>query len=85
MTKQKFDILNTREQVDELYAKGVYIGKQTLQTTVVLLYQLESFYVEVHYLKFRLHVGQIVCSDSTEILNPYLLQINLSELNLLLA
>ncbi len=75
-----FRNLEAKQQVDLLYAKGSYLGKRQADTFVVVLYQLDAFYVEIYYKKYRRHIQRIQCFQSTQFLDPYLQQINLHEL-----
>jgi len=76
MTLFEFKLLSEAEQLELLYREGVYIGKRKEKGRTVLLYQVESFYVEVVYKKYRYFVSDIRCTDSTSCLDPYLEQIN---------
>ena len=76
MTKYEFQLLPEQEQINILYQQGVYIGKRKESFSIILLYQLESFYVEVFYRKYRSHVKNLHCFESTELLDPYLEQID---------
>lgn len=76
MTQFEFQLLTEQEQVGQLYEEGVYIGKRKINNRAVLLYQLDSFYVEVYYLSYRRKVQKIRCSGSTSLLDPYLEQID---------
>ena len=80
MTLYDFQLLPDQEQIAVLYECGVYIGKRKDAFSVVLLYQLESFYVEVYYRKYRSHIKKLHCFDSTELLDPYLEQIDVENL-----
>ena len=75
-----FQLLPEQEQIDILYQYGVYIGKRKEGFSIILLYQFESFYVEVFYRKYRSHVKQLHCFESTELLDPYLEQIDVENL-----
>lgn len=72
MNQFDFSLLEENEQLDILYHEGVYIGKRKEGLRNILLYQLESFYVEVYYLKHRSHPDKIRCFRSTVFLDPYL-------------
>ena len=72
--------LSEAEQFRLLYGDGVYVGKRNIDGRIVILFQLYGFYVEVHYKEYRKHVHKIVTSDSTEILQPYLDQIQVRDL-----
>lgn len=80
MTLYDFQLLPEPQQIEILYRAGVYIGKRREGVSVILLYQLESFYVEVYYRKYRSHIRQLHCFDSTDLLDPYLEQIDVENL-----
>ena len=80
MTLLEFQHLNIQEQISILYKHGVYIGKTKHGHLTILLYQIDSFYVEVVYRMYRRYVAMIKCSDSTVILDPYLEQIDVEHL-----
>ncbi len=67
-------------QFELLHKHGVYIGKQKIGDQTIVLFQLNSFYVEVYYKKYRKIIDRIFTSDSTDILIPYLGQINVRDL-----
>jgi len=71
MSSEDFLQLTYDEQVDLLTTDGIYIGKRGLRPQVSVLYQLDTFYVEILYKKYRLHISSIRCSTSTAILDPY--------------
>lgn len=66
-------------QFDVLHKHGVYVGKRKLNGQTVVLFQLHGFYVEVYYRQYRKIIDHLVTSDSTEILHPYLDQINIRD------
>jgi len=72
----EFQLLSAPEQVNVLYEQGVYIGKRKKAHLTRLLYQIDSFYVEVVYRMYRRHIVGMRCSDSTGFLDPYLEQID---------
>ena len=75
MTLFDFQLLSDNERIHLLYHEGVYIGKRKKEQLTALLYQLDSFYVEVIYRKYRRHIASMRCTASTAILDPYLEQI----------
>lgn len=75
MTMLEFKILSQNEQIDLLYQEGTYIGKRKMNDLDRILYQLESFYVEILYQEYRRHIYKINCFTSTAFLDPYLEQI----------
>jgi hypothetical protein len=80
MTVQEFRDLTESQQTEVLYGEAVYIDKRKSGDSSILLYQLEGFYVEVCFFKYRLHIAWIRCSDSIHILNPYLEKMDIVEL-----
>ncbi len=80
MKMHDFQLLPADDQIEILYQFGVYIGKHKKAFSIILLYQLEGFYVEVVYRKYRSHVKHLHCFDSTEFLEPYLKQIDVENL-----
>lgn len=79
MTLFDFKLLTQQEQIEEVYRHGVYIGKRKELARTVLLYQVESFYVELFYTKYRHIVSNIRSSLSTSVLDPYLEQIEVMD------
>ena len=71
----EYKLLSLREQINVLYRDGVYIGKRKEENLSILLYQVDSFYVEVVYRKYRCHVNKLRCFTSTAFLDPYLEQV----------
>lgn len=80
MTLFEFRVLSDEEQIDLLYKDGVYIGKRKEDHLSVVLYQLDGFYVEVYYYKYRRLICTINGFSSTIPLDPYLEQINVQDL-----
>jgi len=76
----EFKLLTDEAQLDILYKTGVYIGKRKLKGKTILLYQADSFYVEVFYKKYRYYIEDIRFSESTDMLDPYLEQIHVEHL-----
>jgi hypothetical protein len=75
MTMLEFKLLTQNEQIDLLYAEGIYIGKRKKNDQDLVLYQLESFYVEIIYHEYRKLINKIRCFNSTSLIEPYLEQI----------
>lgn len=80
MTLFDFRLLTDNEQINLLYTNGVYVGKRRVKGQVVVLYQLEDFYVEIYYKKYRHHVSCIHIFLTTALLQPYLDQVNIDDL-----
>ena len=85
MTKKALDLreflaLPETEQFELLRRDGVHVGKRKLADQTVILFQLYTFYIEVHYKQYRKEIEHIVTDESTDILLPYLDQIHISDL-----
>lgn len=80
MKMSEFKLLSQQEQITILYQLGVYIGKKKTGGLIRLLFQLNSFYVELIYADYRRAIYKIRYSDSTTILEPYLEQIKVEYL-----
>lgn len=80
MTLNEFAMLQQTEQIELLYALGVYQGKRKLGNKTVVLYQLDAFYVELLYRKYRVEVATIQVFADTKGIEPYLAQIDIEEL-----
>jgi len=79
MTLPEFKSMDYEKQIDLLHKEGVYVGKRKIFSRTVILFQLHTFYVEVYYRVYRKVIGHLNCAASTEILDPYLEQINVEE------
>ena len=80
MKMSEFELLPREEQITILYQYGVYIGKRKTGGLTRLLFQLETFYIEISYTSYRKAIYKIQCSESTTILEPYLEQIEVEYL-----
>ena len=60
------------EQLYLLRNEGIYIGKRKEGDTISLLFQVDSFYVEIEYICYRKMVKRINVYATTECLDPYL-------------
>jgi len=80
MRLAEFLRLKTTEQVQLLYKNAVYSGKRRERTTIIVLYQLDGFYVEIFYLKYRWHIRHLHAFESVDLLEPYLPFVDLEEL-----
>lgn len=80
MTEFSFQLLERQQQLEAIQTQGVYVGKRYVGEMTVILYQLESFYVEIYYRSYRKFIDFLKYSSSVEILQPYLAQIDVNEL-----
>jgi hypothetical protein len=81
---EDFQELTTDEQARLLQRDGTYVGKREEDGRTAVLFQLHSFYVEIWYQEYRRHIDLIVSSKSTALLQPYLDQVPLRDLEGLL-
>lgn len=75
-----FQLLDKTDQIDYLYENGTFVGKRRDGLDIVLLYQVEGFYVEVFYQYYRKHPKKVRCFRSTVLLDPYLESIDVEHL-----
>lgn len=75
-----FVALNNAEQIKSLTTKGVRIGNRTDEKYHITLYQIDGFYVEVHYHKVEKHVTHLGAFSTIEPLEPYLADMDISNL-----
>ncbi|HUR09838.1 MAG TPA: hypothetical protein VM012_00630 [Flavitalea sp.] len=80
MTIFEFRKRSIRQQAAILYKHGVYIGKRSEDGKIMLLYQLNAYYVELFYNEYRKHIHWIGCFESTDLLDPYLENMNVADL-----
>lgn len=81
LRQQDFLQLSEPEQFELLHRDGVHVGKRIVDGQTVILLQLYAFYVEVFYKQYRKLIAHIHTSESTDILQPYLDQIHIRDLN----
>jgi hypothetical protein len=86
MTKKVLSLTEFKDlprsvQFEVLHKHGVYVGKRKIDKQTVVLFQLHGFYVEVYYKQYRKVIDRLAISDSTEILQPYLDQVNIKGFN----
>lgn len=75
-----FVVLNNIEQIKSLTTKGVRLGNRTDEQYQITLYQIDGFYVEVHYHKIKKHVSHLGAFSTIEPLEPYLAEMDISNL-----
>lgn len=80
MTIHNFCNLTFSEKIDLLQAEGIYVGKQKVNYSTIMLFQLYHFYVEIQYKEYRKTIASLKVTEHTDILNAYLLQIDIREL-----
>ena len=81
MRLTEFEELAECSMLELIKDQGVYIGKLKSKGKISLLYQVDGFYVELVYLKYRQSIERIRCFDSTKNIDRYIKQIDLEFLN----
>lgn len=77
MTADEFKLLDETLQEIIIAECGVLLATRDGLFHFILLYQVESFYVEVYYEQMEKKVVNIISFSSTELLDPYLGQIDI--------
>jgi hypothetical protein len=77
MTLYDFIALDEMEQQEALW-EGVHIGDREEGEHLILLYQMDNFYVEVYYHKEYNVIRRYRPFKTTDLLAPYLGQIDIS-------
>lgn len=80
MTIGEFVKVTEKEKMDLLQRQAAYIGKRRIRDQTAILFQLESFYVEVIYRDYRKETEMIKVSSSLDLLKPYLDQVDVEGL-----
>lgn len=70
--------LNETEQIEILWYNGEQIGRRKDEDHLILLYQVEGFYVEVFYHNKERVIKKYMSFECTDLLEPYLEKIDLS-------
>ena len=78
MTLQHFNTLSQHKLHRKLLLNGVWLADRQTQESTILLFQLDSFYVEVYFTKQGNEIIESNCFYSVDLLNPYLEDIDLS-------
>jgi len=80
MTFYQFKSLSAYRQYQLLKSKGVKIADRISTAYKFLLYQIDSFYVEIKCNLFETKIEAIKCFSDTKDLDPYLGDISMPEL-----
>lgn len=84
MTFQQFRSLPKDVQRNVVKHQGVFLFGRTGVGVNVLLYQVESFYVEIYFDEKMSQAIELRCFNDTKYLEPYLRMVDVSEVQLLL-
>ena len=77
MNLYQFNCLDEVRQIELLWSAGVLVGSRQEGFYKILLYQIDSFYVEVFYQYFQGKMVKIKSFTDTDQLEPYLNSINI--------
>ena len=80
MNMLDFQVMAENKKISYLQLHDIYIGKRKHFDSYIVLYQAESFYVEIYYKKYRTYIDKMRVFDTTELLEPYLDQIHVEHL-----
>ena len=79
MTLYQFNALDEMEQAEAVWS-GVHIGERRDEEHNILLYQIDSFYVEVYFNRELNVIRKFRSFSSTDQLGPYLDSIDIKQL-----
>lgn len=77
MTLYEFNRLEEKEQGETLWENGVHITEREDEAHKFILYQIDSFYIEVWYHKKDNEIKKLRTFSSTNQLEPCLPNINI--------
>ena len=78
MNLLEFNKLDAINKFDTLCRCGELLGERLSQGAKVLLYQIDAFYVEVYYVTSLNKIDKMRSFSSTNLLKPYLEEIDIS-------
>lgn len=79
MTLQQFSRLSEHEQFRNLLVRGVCIADRKTDEHLVLLFQLDRFYVEVYFNLYCDEITELKLFEDVEELSPYLEVMDISK------
>lgn len=80
MTHQHFSALSKLSQQEVVLKEGIFIADRLCGSFLVVLYQVDTFYVEIFYLRSNYTIFLLKSFTSTDLLEPYLQHIDVVEL-----
>jgi hypothetical protein len=78
MTHQEYKALRQDEQTSLLCKAGVSIAERKVGPYLIVLFQVDGFYVEVFYDKHSYQMLKLMSFYNTNLLEPYLSEIDIS-------
>ena len=80
MTLYQFNVLTESEKTAIVWNEGNFVGDRIENNFSILLYQVQSFYLEVFYSGKKNKMSRLRSFSSNKQLEPYLGKIDISEL-----
>ena len=80
MTSYQFLQLPDDKKYDAVWQQGFRVAGRTFGGHRIILYQLDSFYVEVFFNQISSCIVNFYCFSNTDFLEPYLVDIDLDYL-----
>ena len=80
MTLYDFEELDVQDQADSLCEHGVFLSERKNERYLILLYQIDGFYIEVYFNKDKGKIVRFRSFLSPDQLFPYLKKINIDAL-----
>lgn len=80
MTHNEYERLDEFGQVEVLFNQGIHIADRADDKYCMILFQIDDFYVELYYHLERDTLKKLRSFKHTRFIEPYLDQIDLSEL-----
>lgn len=80
MTFNQFKAMGEMEQIEAVWSKSILVAERKGKTGDYVLYQIDSFYVEIKYLKGTHIIRRFKSFHDTDLLDPYLELIDISKL-----
>ncbi|HEV7331780.1 MAG TPA: hypothetical protein VGN63_12145 [Flavisolibacter sp.] len=84
MTLPEFAVLEKQDQIKLIKSEGTFLFIRQEAGIDVVLYQIKGFYAEVYFEAYNKKDMRIKSFDDTALLDAYLREINISELQQLL-
>jgi len=80
MLLHEFKYQEKQKKQELLFENGVYLATRFIKDYQLILFAVDSFYVEVYFDIEHCEIGYIKAFSSTDELAPYLKQVNLQPL-----
>ena len=80
MTIQHFNTLSKQDQQNHLLKDGIFLVEREDGPFRIMLYQMDSFYVEVYFFNLYNKVAFLQSFSDTEALQPYLDQLDVASM-----